>query len=173
MSKLITSTLLLVAAGMMSSAVQATDLDINGIIVASACTVDSASVNQNVDFGQMRATDLKVAGSAGDWKSFAVKLTHCPASTSKATVTFTGTPSVDDATLYANSSAAAAAQNVAVQMVQDADRSVVQGNGSKMTANVDAQHSAIYNLAARLYSVQGNAVAGTFTSVVLLNFTYQ
>lgn len=169
MSKLITS-MLLVAAGMMSSAVQAADLNINGTVVANPCMVDSASVNQDVDFGQLRATDLKEAGSASGWQQFTVKLTHCPVSTSKATVTFTGTPSTDDATLFANSSTA---QNVAVQMVQDADRSVVQGNGSKMTANVDAQHSAIYNLAARLYSVQGNVVAGTFTSVVLLNFTYQ
>lgn len=87
MSELITRTLLIIVAGIMSSAVQATDLNINGIVVASPCTVDTASVSQDVDFGQVRLNEMRAAGNASDWQSFEVKLVNCPPSTTSATVT--------------------------------------------------------------------------------------
>lgn len=170
MRALIENVLLIIVAGTMSGAVQAVNLNIAGNVVASACNVASGSVNQDVDFGQLRSTDLKEAGTATGWEPFTVKLTHCPASTSKVTVTFSGAPSADDATLFANSGTA---ENVGVQLVQDANKAAVQGNGSSMTVNVDAQHEATYALAGRIYSVNGNTVAGTFSSVVVMNFTYQ
>lgn len=55
-------------ASSMSWAVQATNINIAGNVVASACNVDSGSVSQDVDFGQLRSTDLKEAGTATDWK---------------------------------------------------------------------------------------------------------
>ncbi|MGL5389659.1 MAG: fimbrial protein [Serratia sp. (in: enterobacteria)] len=170
MSALMKNILLIIAVGSMSWAVQATNLNIAGNVVASACNVASSTISQDIDFGQLRSTDLKEAGTATDWKPFTVKLSHCPLSTSKVTVTFSGAPSADDAALFANSGTA---ENVAVQMVQDDNKAVIQGNGSSMTVKVDAQHEANYALAGRIYSVNGNAVAGTFSSVVVMNFTYQ
>lgn len=154
----------------MSHAAQALDLNINGNVVASPCTVDISSVSQDVDFGTVRNTDLKDAGSASDWKSFSVNLNNCPTSTSKAEVTFTGNPAAEDATMYAN---AGTASNVAVQMAADADKSNILGNGTSMTVNIDAQHQAAYLLAGRLVSINGNTGPGTFNSVVQLDFTYQ
>ncbi|HEJ9059135.1 TPA: type 1 fimbrial protein [Serratia fonticola] len=170
MNALIKNTLLIMVASSMSWAVQATNINIAGNVVASACNVDSGSVSQDVDFGQLRSTDLKEAGTATDWKPFTVKLTHCPLSTSKVTATFSGSPSTDGADLFANSGTA---KNVAVQVVQDANKALVQGNGSRMTVNVDAQHEAIYALAGRIYSVNGDTVAGTLSCVLVMNFTYQ
>ncbi|CAI0802819.1 fimbrial protein [Serratia fonticola] len=169
MSELITRTLLIIVAGIMSSAVQATDLNINGIVVASPCTVDTASVNQDVDFGQVRLNEMRAAGNASDWQSFEVKLVNCPPSTTSATVTFSGTPATADATLYDN---AGTAVNAAVQLAQAANKTLVQGNGSSMTVSVDAQHNATYALAGRLM-IFSDTGPGTFSSIVQMAFTYQ
>lgn len=170
MRGLITKIFLLTIAGIVSSAVQATDLKISGNVVASACTVDSGSVSQEIDFEQLRSTDLKQAGSSTAWKPFSVKLNSCPATTNVATVNFSGTAAADDATLFANSGTA---KNIDVQLARDAERSVILSNGSSMAVTVDAQHNAVYYLAARLYTVTGDTVPGTFTSQVLMSFTYQ
>ncbi|MBL5863881.1 type 1 fimbrial protein [Serratia fonticola] len=169
MSELRKWMLLTIAAGIMSSAVQATDLTINGRVVATPCTVDTASVSQDVDFGQVRLNEMRVAGNASDWQSFEIKLVNCPPSTTSATVTFSGTPATADATLYANTGTAV---NAAVQLAQAANKTLVQGNGSSMTVAVDAQHNATYALAGRLM-VFGDTGPGTFSSVVQMNFTYQ
>lgn len=170
MNPLFKSTLLMIIVGLISHAVQATDLNISGTVVASPCTVDTASVSQEVDFGQLRSTDLKEAGTASVWQPFEVKLINCPQSTTTAKVTFSGIPAAEDATLYANTGTAS---NVAVQMAPNADKSQVLGNTSSMTVNIDAQHNATYALAGRLYSVNGNTGPGTFSGIVQMNFTYQ
>lgn len=169
MNELRKRTLLIIVAGIMSSAVQATDLNINGIVVASPCTVDTASVSQDVDFGQVRLNEMRAAGNASDWQSFEVKLVNCPPSTTSATVTFSGTPATADATLYAN---AGTAVNAAVQLAQAANKTLVQGNGSSMTVSVDAQHNATYALAGRLM-IFSDTGPGTFSSIVQMAFTYQ
>lgn len=169
MSELLKRLGLTIAAGMMSNAVQATDLNITGIVIASPCTVDTSSVSQNVDFGQVRLTEMRAAGNATGWKPFEVKLINCPQGTTSVKVTFSGTPAPADATLFAN---AGTAINVAVQLAQAANKNLVQGDGSTMTVSVDAQRSATYALAGRLISFSDTST-GTFSSVVQMGFTYQ
>lgn len=161
--------LLMMVAGYNVALADPVNISITGKVVASACDVDTASVSQNVDFGQVRLNEMAAAGNASDWKPFEVKLNNCPPATTSATVTFSGNPASNDATLYANSGTAT---GVAVQMAQAGDKSLVQGSGSQMNVAVDAQHNAIYALVGRLIS-SGNAVSGTFSSVVQMNFTYQ
>jgi len=163
------TTLVIFMAGMGSSAVQATDLNMTGEVVASACQVDNSSASQDIDFGQLRSTDLKEAGSATEWAPFTLKLIRCPLTTQSAKITLTGTPSEDAPTLFANSETA---KNIAAQIALNNDRSVIIGNGNSVTAMVDAQHSVVYNFAGRLYSVNGNTTSGTFSSVVQMSFTY-
>lgn len=153
-----------------SLSAQALDINISGIVVASPCTVDTASVSQDVDFGTVRNTDLKEAGSSSSWKSFSVNLKNCPISTSKAEVTFNGNPASEDATLYAN---AGSASHVAVQMATDGDKTKILGNGTNLIVNIDAQHQAQYLLAGRLVSLAGNTGSGTFSSIIQMSFTYQ
>ena len=157
-------------AALLSLSVQAADINIDGTVVASPCTVDTASVSQDVNFGRVRRADLMVAGASSEWQPFEVTLKNCPASTTSATVAFNGTPFVGDSTLYANAGTAA---RVAIQMAQAANKTQVQGTGSSMTVNVDAQHNATYALAGRLISPAGNTGAGSVNSVVQMNFTYQ
>jgi minor fimbrial subunit len=170
MSKLMKRIGLVMVAGMITTAAQATNLNINGIVVASPCIVDTGSVSQDVDFQQLRSTDLKTAGSSSDWLPFEVKLNNCPVATSKVTVTFSGTSVSGDTTLFAN---AGTAQNVAVQIAPDANRSNLLPNGGGMTVNVDAQRNATYALVGRMNSPTGNTGPGTINSVVQMNFTYQ
>lgn len=169
MSELAKRTLLIIAISIMSGAVQATDLNISGIVVGTPCTVDTASVSQDVDFGQVRLTEMRAAGNASDWKPFVVKLVNCPQWNTSVTVTFSGTASSNDATLYAN---AGTAPDAAVQLAQAVNKALVQGNGSTMTVPVDALHNATYALAGRLI-VNNNTGPGTFSSVVQMGFTYQ
>lgn len=170
MNKLMKRIVLVTLAGVMSTAVQAANLNINGIVVASPCIVDTGSVSQEVDFRQLRNIDLKTAGSSSDWQPFKVKLNSCPQSTSKLTVTLSGNPVSGDATLFAN---AGTAKNVAVQIAEDANRSNLLPNGGGMTVNVDAQRNATYALVGRMNSPMGNAGPGTINSIVQMNFTYQ
>ncbi|MBL5902943.1 fimbrial protein [Serratia fonticola] len=164
-----TISLVVALAGLFSATAHATDVNLGGTVIASACTVDTDSISRDVDLGRVQKKDLQTAGSAGDWQPFKVNLVSCPAATRSATVIFTGTPYTGDATLYAN---AGTALGVVVQMAQDANKTLVQGNGTSMTVNVDAQHNATYVLAARVIST-GNAVAGTVNSIVQMSFTYQ
>lgn len=164
----IPATLLL--AGLLSTGSHATEILISGVVVATSCEVDSSSVSQTVDFKQVRRSILFKPGGATDWKPFKVKLINCPATVSSATAKFTGTPSIDDSSLFAN---AGTANNVAVQIASDADKTQTLGPDSTMTVNVDAENNAIYALVGRLYSSKGGVSSGTFSSVVEMDFSYQ
>ncbi|WP_337262917.1 MULTISPECIES: fimbrial protein [unclassified Serratia (in: enterobacteria)] len=160
-----------------TSSVQAADttITVSGKVVAAACTVESGLINgQTVDLGVFGRTKLQAPGTAGDWRSFSLKLTNCPPGTNKSTVTFSGTPDSHNAELFANTEPlASAAANVAVQIAKDSDRSAVLSNNSMMTVDVDGARNATFPLAARLYTPLGNTQAGNVASIVLVNFTYQ
>ncbi|WBM72471.1 type 1 fimbrial protein [Buttiauxella sp. WJP83] len=150
------------------------NINITGRVLAAPCVVDAGSVSQNVDFGQLIATDLRAAGSSSEWKPFKVTLVNCPVSTVAAIATFTGTPFATDATLYSNATSPTDASNVAIQVVDDSNRSIVKGNGTSMTTSINpASHQAVFALAGRVISPNGNAGSGRINSVVMMTFTYQ
>lgn len=163
--------------GLISSELMAADIvniNITGRVLAAPCEVDAGSVSQNVDFGQLFVTDLRTAGSSSAWKPFVVKLVNCPTTTVTAVATFTGTPFATDATLYSNGTSPTEASNVAIQVVDDSNHSVVKGNGTTMTTSINpASHQAIFELAGRVISPAGNAGTGRINSVVMMTFTYQ
>ncbi|MGL5387635.1 MAG: fimbrial protein [Serratia sp. (in: enterobacteria)] len=156
--------------------VEAADVTITGKVIASSCTVNPVLVaGQEVNLGTLGRTRFQNANEAGDWKSFTLNLTNCPAGTTSVKATYTGTPDGTDATLFANTEpAATAAPYMAVQMAKDADHSAILSTGSTMTANVDTlTGTATFPLAARMYTPSGGAQAGQVSSSVLVNFTYQ
>lgn len=155
---------------------EAADVTITGKVTAASCTVSPVLAGgQTVNLGTLGRTRFQNANDAGDWQSFSLNLINCPAGTSQSTVTFTGTADGTDATLFANTEpAASAATHMAVQMAKDINHSDVLSNNSTMTVNVDsATHSATFPLAARMYTPSGSVQAGSVTSTVLVNFTYQ
>lgn len=150
-------------------------INVTGKVIAAACTVDSGLASgQTVDLGTLGRTSLLHPGDAGDWRSFTLSLSNCPPGSSSSTVTFTGTPDSHDVSLFANTGPAlTAAQNVAVQIAKDSDRSIILSNTSTFTVAVDSSHNAIFPLAARLFTPVGGVQAGAVVSTVLVNFTYQ
>lgn len=147
------------------------NINVTGNIVAAPCMVDTGSVSQTVDFGQLLGTDLRMAGAASAWQVFQVKVVNCPAATYNATATFSGTPYPGDATLYAN---AGTADNIAIQVADSVTKTSIKGNGSSMSVNIDVPtHSAIFPLAGRVIAPGGNAGSGTIRSVMQMTFTYQ
>ncbi|MBI3311772.1 MAG: type 1 fimbrial protein, partial [Serratia liquefaciens] len=85
--------------------VWAAAVTISGRVTATPCTVD-ASFNQTLDLGKLQQRDLQQAGTGGPWKAFSLTLSSCPPSTSKVTLTFTGTPAPDDSNAFASSGTA-------------------------------------------------------------------
>lgn len=157
-----------------STQAEAADVTITGKLIAASCTVNPVLAGaQEVNLGTLGRTNFQNADDKGEWKSFSLTLTNCPAGTSQSTVTFTGTADATNATLFANTEpVATAAPYMAVQIAKNADRSDLLSNSSSMTVSVDSDRSATFPLAARLYST-GKAQPGKVSSTVLVNFTYQ
>ena len=155
---------------------QAVDFTISGKVVATPCSVETnLASGKSIDLGTLGRTRFQAAGNAGDWQDFVLNLTGCPIGTSQVTTTFTGTPDSNDATLFANTEpAVTAATNIAIQMAQAGNTRSVLSNNSSMTINVDnTTRSAVFPLAARMYTPTGGTQAGLVSGTVLISFTYQ
>ncbi|MFS7241162.1 fimbrial protein [Serratia proteamaculans] len=144
----------------------ATEVNVSGKIIAAPCTVD-ASINQTLDFGDVKSQTLQTPGTGSPWEAFNLTLSLCPASTSKAIVTFSGTPDIQENTAFAHTGTAS---GVALQL---SSSSVILADKSSLTALVDPSHNAIFPLAARVYSPTGKSSAGTFRSMVQVSMSYQ
>lgn len=89
-----------------------------GEVVNAACAIDSESMNQTVELGQVRSSRLAKAGDLSSAVGFNIKLNDCDTNvSSNAAVAFLGTTvTSNDDTLALQSSAAGSAQNVGIQM---------------------------------------------------------
>ncbi|EFE1030677.1 fimbrial protein [Escherichia coli O8:H8] len=88
-----------------------------GEVVNAACAIDSESMNQTVELGQVRSSRLAKAGDLSSAVGFNIKLNDCDTNvSSNAAVAFLGTTvTSNDDTLALQSSAAGSAQNVGIQ----------------------------------------------------------
>lgn len=146
------------------------NITISGNVVASPCTVDTDTQNKLVELGSMQKRDLTQAGDGGAWKDFTLLVKDCPAGTGKVTATYTGLADNQDGSGWKNSGTAS---NVALH-VTSPDHSQTISNGTQQQVNVNtATQSASFPLSARMYTPQGNAQAGTFSSVINVEFTWQ
>lgn len=86
-----------------------------GEVVNAACAIDSESMNQTVELGQVRSSRLAKAGDLSSAVGFNIKLNDCDTNvSSNAAVAFLGTTvTSNDDTLALQSSAAGSAQKVA------------------------------------------------------------
>lgn len=88
-----------------------------GEVVNAACAIDSESMNQTVELGQVRSSRLAKAGDLSSAVGFNIKLNDCDTNvSSNAAVAFLGTTvTSNDDTLALQSSAAGSAQNVGIE----------------------------------------------------------
>ncbi|HKM95723.1 MAG TPA: fimbrial protein [Buttiauxella sp.] len=154
----------------MASAADMVNISVTGRVVATPCVVDTDTVSKQVDLGQAFANNLNQPGGNPVWKDFQLLLTQCPAATHSATATFSGDVDSTDPTAFKNLGTGV---NSALQMT-NTDHSVIYGNASQMTVNVDnSTRQAIFPLSARIFSPAENATGGTFNAAVSVVFTYQ
>jgi|EndMetStandDraft_3_1072993.scaffolds.fasta_scaffold02516_7 minor fimbrial subunit len=142
-------------------------INITGTVVASPCTIEAV---KNVDLGDIDATKLAATGTSSDYVSFSVNLTNCPATTTSATATFSGTASNTD--YYANSGTA---KNVEVELVTSYS-SANMGNGKSMNVTIDsATHASSYNLKTHVKNDgKGSAVTpGSVSSAIQMAIAYK
>jgi minor fimbrial subunit len=147
-----------------------TNINISGTVVASACTVDTDTVNKTVEFAPVQKKVLSNAGDGGAWSDFDLLVNNCPLGTTAVTAKLTGTVDTQDATAWKNTGTSS---NVALR-IASRDHATVYSNNSTMKVNVDTNtHSSTFPLSARIFTPQGSVVAGTFISVMNVDFTYQ
>ncbi|HCB1917218.1 TPA: fimbrial protein [Citrobacter braakii] len=150
--------------------VQATDINLSGTVVASACTVDTNTVDQTVNFEQARAVDYPNIGDTSEWQDFELTLSACPASTTKVTALFSGEVDNDDATKFANTQGDAS--GMALQ-IMTRDHLTEISPGAVYQVSIDSSHNVVFPLSARMYTPTGQVTAGEFRTTVQLTFTYQ
>ncbi|EFE96716.1 fimbrial protein [Serratia odorifera] len=144
-------------------------INITGNVKAAPCVVDGAS-SVPVDLGEIPAPALATVGSGSGWKPFKLNLKDCPASTTKVTAGFKGSPDATNAKLYAN--AGTAGTNVAIELAKEGG--LWLSNGDSWQVNVNATtHAAQFPLAVQANSVKGNVGPGTISAVIQVDFTYQ
>ena len=133
-----------------------------GEVVNAACAIDSESMNQTVELGQIRSSRLAKAGDLSSAVGFNIKLNDCDTNVSRnAAVAFLGTTVTgNDDTLALQSSAAGSAQNVGIQIL-DRTGKVLIPDGATFSAKTDLiDGTNILPFQAR-YIALGQSVAGT------------
>lgn len=124
-----------------------------GEVVNAACAIDSESMNQTVELGQVRSSRLAKAGDLSSAVGFNIKLNDCDTNvSSNAAVAFLGTT--------VTSNAAGSAQNVGIQIL-DRTGEVLVLDGATFSAKTDLiDGTNILPFQAR-YIALGQSVAGT------------
>ncbi|EIJ3760406.1 type 1 fimbrial major subunit FimA [Escherichia coli] len=109
-----------------------------GEVVNAACAIDSESMNQTVELGQVRSSRLAKAGDLSSAVGFNIKLNDCDTNvSSNAAVALLGTTvTSNDDTLALQSSAAGSAQNVGIQIL-DRTGEVLILDGATFSAKTD------------------------------------
>lgn len=152
-------------------AVQATDINLSGVVVASACTVDTGTQDQTVKFQQARAVDYPDAGDTSEWQDFELTLSACPLSTTQVTALFSGDADSDDITKFANTQGSAS--GMALQIMTRDHQTEISPAGTLAVSVDKARRRAVFPLSARMYTPTGQVSAGEFQTTVQLTFTYQ
>lgn len=103
-------------------------------------------------------------------------MTNCPATTTKAAISFNGVPYPDPnyaSAIYANS-AANPAQDLDYSFLTRRQSLVNLANNVTYTVDINSNtHEANLPVAARMYTPYGKVTAGDFTSVVTITIAWQ
>lgn len=145
--------------------------NIKANLTTSSCTVDTENLTFNL---YMNAVDLETAGSSSDWQALpgqVIKLSNCFGGTHSVDATVSGVMDDDDTNGFKNQSGASApATGISVQLKSGEQ---MLHNNDVITADIKADHTVDIPLAARLYTVKGNATPGDVYSVINLTLTYK
>ncbi|EHJ2438121.1 TPA: hypothetical protein I3M21_004369 [Salmonella enterica] len=118
----------------------------------------------------MQRMDLQTAGESSEWQDFEFLLTNCPAGTNNVKALLSGIADMQDSTAWKNSGTNT---NMALR-IASRDHNTVYAPGSSMQQSVNtSNYSVSFPLSARMFTPQRNATAGTFQSVMDVEFNWQ
>lgn len=164
-----------VAAYAATTTVNGGTVHFKGEVVNAACAIDSGSMDQTVQLGQVRSAKLAKAGSTSTPVGFKIQLNDCDTTVAtKASVAFTGTAvnSANPTVLALQNSAAGGASNVGVQIL-DSTSIPLALNGATFSAAANLNDGTnIIPFQARYYAT-GTATAGTANADATFKVQYQ
>ncbi|WP_058913906.1 type 1 fimbrial major subunit FimA [Entomohabitans teleogrylli] len=164
-----------VAAHAATVSVQGGDVHFVGTVVNAACAVNTNSVNQTVQMGQVRTVNLAAAGDVSTAVGFNIQLDDCDTSVaSKAAVAFSGTAvnSTNSNVLALQSSAAGGATNVGVQILDNTGTPLGLDGASYSAQTTLINGTNILPFQARYYAIAA-ATAGTANADATFKIQYQ
>lgn len=147
-----------------------------GEVVNAACAIDSESMNQTVQLGQVRSINLAESGQTSSAVGFNIKLNDCATDVATtAAVAFLGTAmgtGADDNILALQNSAAGSAKNVGIQIL-DRSGQVLSLDGATFSTKTDLiDGTNILPFQAR-YIATGAAEAGIANADATFKVQYQ
>ncbi|EKK5268411.1 type 1 fimbrial protein [Cronobacter dublinensis] len=147
------------------------NVQILGAITASACDVDTASLNKTVDMGEATARDFSQPYTNGPWVPFELKIINCPTSVSYVDAESAGQADTFDNRAYANTGTGG---GVALMVVNNKNGKYLLPGGATISEWVDAaSHSATFQLSAFYTRTTQAFTPGSFNSVMQVTFTYR
>ncbi|OAT49460.1 type 1 fimbriae major subunit [Proteus hauseri ATCC 700826] len=144
-----------------------------GQIVAAGCSVDSESMNQTVEMGQVRTAAFAAKGDKSDAKDFNITLNNCDVAIAKnVAFSFLGQTSTATDILALSGTTDGSAKNVGINIIDQSGVNLkVDGStfGAK-TALVNGRN--IIPLTARYISTGDTVQAGQANAVATFNVQY-
>jgi major type 1 subunit fimbrin (pilin) len=164
----------LVASSVFASSAFAADGAVNftGTITDAACTIDTASQNQDVFLGNIARTAFPVAGSLAAAKKFTLVLTDCPDTVTGATVRFDGTQVSGDNTVLALTAGDSTASGVGIQISDNQNKVVPLYEDSSVYPLVSTGPNNL-DFSARYISLTDSVTVGDANGVTQFTVVYQ
>lgn len=164
----------LVASSVFASSAFAADGAVNftGTITDAACTIDTASQNQDVFLGNIARTAFPVAGSLAAAKKFTLVLTDCPGTVTGATVRFDGTQVSCDNTVLALTAGDSTASGVGIQISDNQNKVVPLYEDSSVYPLVSTGPNNL-DFSARYISLTDSVTVGDANGVTQFTVVYQ
>ncbi|QLK61250.1 fimbrial protein [Enterobacteriaceae bacterium Kacie_13] len=163
----------LALAGMISAvSAQAADTTINitATVTAASCTT-KAPASIPINFS-LNAADVAAAGANSAWSSDAtISLSGCPVTTTSIDAVFSGPAVAGDTDGYQMKDSASAAMTSGSIQLAKSDATLITSAKNTYTVNTEG-NAAEFKVKARMHSITGNIMPGTYTSAVDVTFAY-
>ncbi|CAI1121658.1 fimbrial protein [Serratia quinivorans] len=158
---------LLVFGSLMSFISMASEINISGTVIATACVVDASSLE--VDLGDVTTAELFSAGMGSQWKDFILKIKDCPVSFNNRTVYayIHGMADPDSPSFFINNGTAS---NVSIELTTSGGISLTP-SGQTYSRNIVNQEAPL-PMRARMVTKKGGVMPGSVKAAVLVSFRY-
>lgn len=147
-------------------------LYVTGEVTTLPCNITWPS--STIDLGTWSAPIMNKSGSKGTpAKKVTLNFRNCPAETTAAIITFTGTPDPTLPNVFANRAQGdQAAQDVGLALFYNApdERSISNNDSISVPVSIEDSNFDFY---AHMVSLHGASTAGVFSSTVTLNVSWQ